>query len=80
MALHLVEPAGRVGERQLPHPGRAPAQPEDLTEFLLPFSRSGTAIPMCQMLPMMSSYPDDASASTVTISGRSVHLSARLIP
>ena len=26
-----------------------------------PFSRSGTAIPMCQMLLMMSSYPDGRS-------------------
>jgi len=28
----------------------------------LPSSRSGTAIPMCQMLPMMTSYPDGSSA------------------
>ncbi|HUB38243.1 MAG TPA: hypothetical protein VMA72_05275 [Streptosporangiaceae bacterium] len=30
MAFHVVSPATRVGERQLPHPDRAPAQPEDI--------------------------------------------------
>ena len=45
VAFHRVGPAGRVGERQLPHPGRAPAQPEDLTEFLLALVQVGDRDP-----------------------------------
>src|ERR1700761_7326322 len=45
VAFRLTGPAGRVGERQLPHPGRAPAQPEDLTEFLLTLLQVGDRDP-----------------------------------
>src|SRR6185312_6671545 len=45
VAFHLMGPAGRIGERQLPHPGRAPAQPEDLTEFLLTLLQVGDRDP-----------------------------------
>jgi hypothetical protein len=50
-SLHIAQP---VLSRQI----RGPAQPEDLTRLLLTHLQVGTAIPMCQMLPMMSSYPD----------------------
>jgi hypothetical protein len=62
VAFHLIGPAGRVGEGQLPHPGRAPAQPEDLTEFLLALLQVGDRDP---------DVPD--ASHDELLSGRYVH-------
>ena len=63
VAFHLIgRPAASASVSFRTLAGRQ-RSPKTSPSSSLPFSRSGTAIPMCQMLPMMSSYPDGSSAS-----------------
>jgi len=78
VAFHLTGPADRVGEGQLPHPGRAPVQPEDLAEFRLALLQVGDRDP-----DVPDASHDELPSGrfvrfTVAAYGLSVHLCAKL--
>jgi hypothetical protein len=74
VTFHLIGTAGRIGECQVPYPARAPAQAENLPDFVLTLLQVGHCDP-----DMPDGSHDDLLSGrfvhfNITLSGRIVQL------